>query len=130
MRQVYERPRGDPKLGSFRDPAPTTKGLPLFLHTVHFWLKPDLTADQRTRFIAGCQAIAKSQHVAALRVGVPAGTDREVVDRTWDVQLVVEFEDRGMHDAYQSPDDPEHTKFVETFKTFWTKVLIYDSVPA
>ncbi len=102
----------------------------MFLHTVHFWLKSDLTPAQRADFLAGCRGLGESQHVAGLRVGVPAGTDREVVDNSWDVQLVVEFADRGMHDAYQSADDPEHMGFVKAFKTFWTRVLIYDSVEA
>ena len=102
----------------------------MFLHTVHFWLKPDLTDAERAAFIAGCRGLGESQHVAAIRVGVPAGTDREVVDNTWDVQLAVTFDGPGMHDAYQSADDPEHMGFIENFKTFWTKVLIYDSVEA
>ena len=102
----------------------------MFLHTVHFWLKPDLTEDQRAAFVAACRDITHSPNVAALRVGVPAGTDRPVVDNSWDVQLAVEFVDRERHDAYQSPDDPAHVQFVETFKTFWAKVLIYDSLVA
>ena len=102
----------------------------MFLHTVHFWLKPDLTGEQRAAFVAGCQGIAQSPNVATLRVGVPAGTDRPVVDNSWDVQLAVEFASAAEHDAYQSADDTVHVAFIETFKTSWSKVVIYDSVSA
>lgn len=101
-----------------------------FLHTVHFWLKRDLTEAQRAEFISGVKRLADSPSVAKVRVGVPAHTPREVVDNTYDVQLVCEFESQEAHDAYQSNDDEVHAAFINDFKTFWEKVLIYDSLRA
>lgn len=104
--------------------------VPAFLHTVHFWLKPELTEDQRGSFLEGVKKLADSPTVSKVRVGVPAQTPRPVVDNSYDVQLVVEFDSQEAHDAYQSPDDAVHAAFVGGFKDYWTKVLIYDSIRA
>jgi hypothetical protein len=101
----------------------------MFVHTVHFWLKPDLTASERAAFLAGLHALADSPNVARVRIGKPAGTPRPVVDNSYDFQLLVEFTDQAAHDRYQSADDPAHETFIRTFKPMWTRVLIYDSVP-
>ncbi|MEM1213756.1 MAG: Dabb family protein [Planctomycetota bacterium] len=104
--------------------------MPGFHHTVHFWLKPDLTDAERSDFLAAAKAIAESPNVATCRVGVPAGTDRPIVDNSYDVQLHCTFAAPADHDAYQSADDHVHNDFINTFKSFWTRVLIYDSVDA
>lgn len=104
--------------------------MPAFLHTVHFWLKPELTDDQRDDFVVGVKRLADSPAVASVRVGVPANTPREVVDNSYDVQLSVSFDSSEAHDAYQSSEDPVHAEFISTYKDYWTKVLIYDSVRA
>lgn len=101
----------------------------MFHHTVHFWLRDDLTDAQRAAFIAGVRALGESEHVASVRVGVPAGTPRDVVDNSYAVQLLAIFPDAAAHEAYQQPD-PAHARFIEAFKTYWTRVLIYDSVEA
>ena len=66
---------------------------PMFIHIVHFWLKPDLTAAQRAEFLAGLRAVAKSPNVETVRIGTPAPTDgkpRPVVDDTYDYQLYLD----------------------------------------
>lgn len=102
----------------------------MFHHTVHFWLRDDLTDAQRSNFIAAVKALGKSPHVATCRVGLPAGTDREVVDNSYDVQLLCTFDTPADHDAYESPEDETHARFIDTYSTFWTRVLIYDSIEA
>lgn len=74
--------------------------------------------------------MADSPNVESCRVGVPAGTDRPVVDNSFDAQLVCVFASQDKHDAYQSPSDEVHTAFIEGFKDCWTRVLIYDSLEA
>lgn len=100
-----------------------------FHHCVHFWLRDDLSEADRRRFIEGVRRLGDSAFVGSVRVGVPAGTDRPVVDNSYDVQLLAVFADRDAHDRYQS-GDPVHERFIETFRTFWTRVLIYDSLEA
>ena len=102
----------------------------MFHHTVHFWLKDDLSDAQRGAFLDGCRRIAESPNVSTCRVGRPAGTDRAVVDNSFNVQLLCAFESRAEHDAYQSDADVVHTDFIERYKSYWTKVLIYDTVEA
>jgi len=99
----------------------------MFHHCVHFWLRDDLTDDQREQFIAGVRRLADSEHVRSVRIGKPAGTPRQVVDNSWDVQLLATFDDQASHDRYQS-DDPVHDEFISTFKDHWQRVLIYDSL--
>ncbi|MGF1632586.1 MAG: Dabb family protein [Phycisphaerae bacterium] len=102
----------------------------MFVHCVHFWLKPELSAEEREAFLAGLRDIENSPNVTSVRVGTPAGTPRPVVDNSYDYQLLVHFADQAAHDAYQAPGDAVHQHFVDTFKTYWTKVLIYDSLDA
>lgn len=104
--------------------------MPAFLHTVHFWLKDGLTDDDKQHVLEGIRALAESPNVARVSVRIPAGTPREVVDNSYDFQLVCEFDSKELHDAYQSADDVAHQTFIKNFKQYWTKVVIYDSVRA
>lgn len=99
-----------------------------FHHTVHFWLRDDVTPAQREGFFAALRDIAKSPNVQSCRVGVPAGTDRAVVDNSFDAQLSCVFADKAAHDAYQAPEDEMHTAFLDGHKHLARKVLIYDTV--
>ena len=101
-----------------------------FYHTVHFWLRHDLSDERRQGFVAALKGLAESPNVASCRVGVPAGTDRPVVDNSFDIQLLCVFDSKDKHDAYQSPSDELHAAFINEFKDCWARVLIYDSVEA
>jgi len=98
----------------------------MLYHCVYFWLKPELTAAQRAEFRRGVETLKAIKSAEKISVGVPAGTTRRpVVDSTYDVALIVECKDVAAEAAYQV--DPIHLAFVEKFKTFWTRVQIYDS---
>lgn len=97
----------------------------MFVHTVYFWLKKDLSPSQRAEFRAGVDTLQGVPSADAVYVGIPAATARPVVDRTYDVALVVLLKNLAAHDAYQV--DPVHRAFVEQFSSFWEKVVIYDS---
>ena len=58
--------------------------------------------------------------------GPPAGTDREVVDNSYDYAIIVEFENAEMHGAYQM--DSLHNVFREKYGTYFEKLQIYDSL--
>lgn len=104
--------------------------MPAFLHTVHFWLKDGLSEEDKNEVLHGIQKLADSPNVARVSVRVPAGTPREVVDNSYDFQLVCEFDSQELHDAYQSPEDEAHQHFIQNYKQYWTKVVIYDSLRA
>ncbi|MDI1247566.1 MAG: Dabb family protein [Lacunisphaera sp.] len=98
----------------------------MLYHCVYFWLKPELTAAQRADFRRGVETLIRIKAAAKVEVGVPAATgNRPVVDASYDVALIVICPDVAAHDAYQV--DPLHLAFVEQYKTFWTRVQIYDS---
>lgn len=98
----------------------------MLYHCVYFWLKPELTAEQRAEFRRGVETLKGIKSVEKVSIGVPAGTTRRpVIDASYDVALIVECADVTAEAAYQV--DPIHLAFVEKFKTFWTRVQIYDS---
>lgn len=98
----------------------------MLVHTVYFWLKPELTAAQLADFRRGVESLAGIKAVEKLYVGKPAKTaKRPIIDDTYSVALTVICKDVAGHDAYQV--DPLHLAFVNNFKTFWTRVQIYDA---
>jgi hypothetical protein len=98
----------------------------MLYHCVYFWLKPELTADQRADFRRGVETLAKIATIEKAEVGVPAATERRpVIDASYDVALIVVCKDVAAQNAYQV--DPLHLAFVEKYKGFWTRVQIYDS---
>ncbi len=96
----------------------------MFIHSVYFWLREDLTDEQRAAFREGVESLTTMPTVKSGFVGTPAATDRPVIDRSYSVGLVVNLGDLAGHDAYQT--HPIHLAFLDQFKTFWTKVQIYD----
>ena len=99
---------------------------PMLVHTVYFWLKPELTAQQHADFIKGVGKLAGIKAVEQAFVGQPAKTEkRPIIDDSYSVALTVICQDIAGHDAYQV--DPIHLEFINTFKTFWNRVQIYDA---
>lgn len=98
----------------------------MLIHSVYFWLKPRLTAAQRAEFRRGVETLAGIKSVEKVYVGAPAATPkRPVIDDSYAVALTVVCKNLAAQDAYQV--DPIHLKFVEQFKTYWTRVQIYDA---
>ena len=98
----------------------------MLVHTVYFWLKPELTAAQRADFRKGVESLGGIKAVDQLLVGTPAKTvKRPIIDDSYSFALTVIVKDIAAHDAYQI--DPIHLAFVEGFKTYWSKVQIYDA---
>lgn len=99
-----------------------------FVHSVYFWLRPDLSAAQLEAFMSGLESLRGIETVRHGWIGVPAPTDRTVIDRSYSYALTLVFANEADQDAYQV--DPVHDRFRETFGEFWTRVQIYDSVEA
>jgi len=95
-----------------------------FVHHVHFWLKDK--ADKQ-RLIDGLNTLAPIQHIRDIHIGVPANTNRDVIDRSYDVSLLLLFDTPAAQDAYQI--DPTHVNFAEHYaKPLCSKVVVQDSV--
>ncbi len=98
----------------------------MLVHTVYFWLKPELTDAQRADFRKGVDSLATIKAATAVYVGTPARTpDRPIIDKSFSLALTLVCKDVAAHDAYQV--DPIHDAFVNTFKTYWSRVQIYDA---
>ena len=98
----------------------------MFIHCVYFWLRADLTSAEHAAFSAGAQSLCTIEGVAHGYTGIPASTDRPVIERGYSRALVLVFADEGAHDAYQV--HPVHDRFREECGSFWSAVRIYDSI--
>jgi len=97
----------------------------MFVHHVFFWLKENLSAAEVKQFEDGVMSLLPIEHIKFGDIGRPATTDRPVIDRSYSYSLLLVFENKAAHDAYQP--HPIHQKFVETCSPLWDKVLIYDA---
>jgi len=95
-----------------------------FIHSVYFWLKPDLPSAARKQFIDGLRSLLTIETVQAGYIGLPADTRRPVVDHTYSHALVLIFRDANAHERYQL--DPIHDRFRDDCGAYWNKVVIYD----
>jgi Stress responsive A/B Barrel Domain len=100
----------------------------MIFHQVYFWLKSDLTTEQEALFLAELKLIKTIPYLATASIGKPSihVEKRGVVDLTFSYSLNVVFTKKEEHDFYQN-DCPQHKRFIETCKTFWSKVIVYDS---
>lgn len=98
----------------------------MLVHHVLFWLKPDVTAEQRAAFLAGLESLRKVNTIDAIYIGRPAGVpDRPPIDKSFSFSLAIVFKDVAAHNAYQV--DPIHKAFVQNCSPLWSRVQIYDA---
>jgi hypothetical protein len=98
----------------------------MLTHCVFFWLKEGTSQEEKTTFERGLASLISISGVFHGTFGVPATTDRPVIDRSYSYGLMVKFEDLATQDAYQV--DPIHKKFLENCSALWTRVQVYDFV--
>ena len=98
-----------------------------FVHMVYFWLREPGNKEHATLLAQGCQKhLAGIPGVLRLIVGFPAGTERDGVDNTYGVALLVEFTAAADHEVYQ--DHPDHLAFIAECSPLWARVQVYDSL--
>lgn len=98
----------------------------MFIHAVYFRLRDDLSATERQRFEDGVRSLVAIDAVAEGHVGVPALTDRPIIDRDYTHALILTFADQRAHDAYQV--HPVHDRFREQCAGYWSGIRIFDSI--
>jgi hypothetical protein len=100
-----------------------------FYHSVYFWLREGGEAEDAQKLVSGCRTYLTSiPGIVQMTVGVPAGTPRGVVDNSYGVALLIEFASKDAHEVYQ--DHPDHLRFIAECQSFWSRVQVYDTVPA
>jgi len=99
----------------------------MLVHSVYFFLKPELTDEQRVAFRKGLESLKAVRSAAAVYVGTPAPVaERPVLEKGYSFGLTVLFEDMAAHDSYQV--DPLHQTFLDTFRSQWSKVIVFDTL--
>ncbi len=105
------------------DPSTADPG---FIHTVLFYFNEGVSEADKATFMDGVRSLGKIESVRNLWVGPPAMTPREVVDNSYDMALIVHFDDKAGHDLYQEAQI--HLDFIEASKHVWNRVQIYDAL--
>jgi hypothetical protein len=95
----------------------------MFLHNVHYWLRPDLTPAEKENFLRGIDALMRLRSVRQAWFGKPAGSDA-MADRSFDYSIVLDLGDEAGHDDFQA--DPEHQAIRDSIGKSWDRILIYD----
>ena len=97
-----------------------------FIHHVYFWLKNAENADERNQLIGVLKKLSAAKIIKDFHIGVPAATNRDVIDSTYAVSWLLLFANKEAQDSYQT--DPMHLTFVDECSHLWNKVVVYDTV--
>lgn len=98
----------------------------MLVHTVFFWLRPDLSDAQRDAFRLELATLGRICAPEAFYMGRPAPVPaRPVVDQSFDWSITCLFAGPAEHDAYQA--HPDHVAFVERCRALWSRVVVYDA---
>ena len=126
-RQQQKLPRGAGGLGPtlrLIPPAPA-RWWRMLTHTVLFWLRDDLTVDQRSSFETHLRTLLAIPGSLRAVIGRPAATEaRPVVDHSYDYALELDFADVPSQDVYQA--HPVHQAFIANCHSLWRQVRVMD----
>jgi hypothetical protein len=98
----------------------------MFVHHVYFWMKDPSSSKDIADLTAGLKSLQSIEKLNLFHVGKPADTNRDVIDVSYALSLLMVFANRADQDEYQV--HPTHLKFVEQCRHLWSKVIVYDSV--
>jgi len=99
-----------------------------FIHHVYFWLNDPDSKEDLNALVAGLKKLAPLKLIRDYHIGIPAATDRGVIDRSYAVSWLLIFATAEHQESYQTA--PEHLDFVKECSALWKKVIVYDSVGA
>ncbi len=97
-----------------------------FIHHVYFWLNNPDSKEDLEQLVAGLEALSKAEVIKAFHIGLPAPTDRPVIDSSYAISWLNVFATSEDQDIYQT--HPMHLKFIDDCKHLWSKVVVYDSI--
>ena len=100
----------------------------MFVHHVFFWLKNQDSVADREKLLAGLKGLKPIETIRSVHIGKPATTDRPVIEKSYQLSLMLVFDNLEDQNIYQ--DHPLHLKFVAECSSLWSKVVIYDAVDA
>lgn len=98
----------------------------MLVHSVYFWLQPNLTEADRTAFFNAIETLREIDAAEAVYIGTPAPVaDRPVLEKSYECGLTVIFTDIAAHDSYQA--HPLHQAFINSQKSKWSRVQVFDT---
>src|SRR5205814_6189264 len=97
-----------------------------FIHHVFFWLKNSDSKEDNDALVNGLKKLSAVKTIRQFHIGVPASTNRAVIDRSYSVSWCLIFDNEEDEENYQA--DPIHLNFVKECSHLWSKVVVYDSV--
>jgi hypothetical protein len=101
----------------------------MLIHNAHFWLKKELSPDDRATFESEVKRLAQISYLERGFVGKPAPTEeRPVTDHSFDYATSLHFKSLADHEFYQR-ECKDHARFVSTCKVFFDRVIVYDVAP-
>jgi hypothetical protein len=100
----------------------------LFVHHVYFWLKEPGNPEAREALVAGLRKLRACPDILWSHIGLPAPSERDVVEDGYSVSWLAFFADKAAEDRYQV--DPIHLQFVEQCAALWDRVIVYDTEQA
>ena len=100
----------------------------MFIHHVYFWLKDKDNSADYAKLLKGIRSLEEIEPKIQSHIGVPATTNRGVIDTSYTFSLLLIFSNLEDQESYQV--HPIHLKFVEENSGLWSKVVVYDSVDA
>ncbi|RAV30174.1 Dabb family protein [Sinomicrobium soli] len=96
-------------------------------HYVLFWLKKTLNRDEKEAFTGFFDLLRKVPGIRSFYYGGPADSkDREVVDNSFDYNLMIQFDSLEALEVYGV--HPLHMEAIEQYGHYWEKVTVHDSV--
>lgn len=98
----------------------------MYFHYLLFWLRKDLSESEVKEFENFFEGLKKLPYQKNLRYGKPAASSpRSVLDNTFTYNASMEFDSLEELEAYGKL--PEHLALVEKYKTFFDRMLVYDT---
>jgi hypothetical protein len=98
----------------------------VLVHSVYIWLKDGLSSETRTAHLEALEALARIPFVRQFHLGVPAETNRPVIERGYTYALIVGCDDFAALEAYRA--HPIHDALRALAEVCWEKQVVYDSV--
>ena len=101
----------------------------MLIHNAHFWLKKNLTPEDRITFEEEVRRLAQISYLERGFAGRPAPTEeRPVTDHSFDYATSLHFKTMADHEFYQK-ECKDHARFVSRCRAFFDRVIVYDVLP-
>ena len=100
----------------------------VFVHHVYFWLKNPSNIEDNKNLLEGLNILSGASVINGFHIGVPAATNREVIDSSYNVSWLLIFKNKEDQDIYQT--HPMHMQFIADCAHLWDKVVVYDTIAA